>query len=146
MPLDIVIGWQPYETVFHGHKVTMELRPLKSWAMFALAPYLEGERRKPDESVKDFVKRLTPEQKEKLSKSSRKIQGLAKDIFPEHVQNIQGITVNKEPVTWEHLAEETIFMTLAVEISGQLAAISSLDEMSAKNSKAPSDSTKQDGA
>ena len=138
--MDFIIGWRRYETTFKGASVTMELRPLKSDAMFAMSPHFGGERRKPGESIPEFVARLTDEQKERLRKNSQALQRLSVSIFPEHVRNLSGFTVNGLPPTWETLANESVFMDLAVEICGQLASISSLPEASEKNSKPPSGS------
>ncbi len=134
--MDIIIDWQLYETEFAGEKISMEIRMLRSWAMFALEPYLNNPNpKKEEETAKEYAARLTDEEKTILSNNSRKIQEISEKILPDHVQNIKGITVNGEPVTWEQIAAEVVFLNLAVEICGQLASISTLKKADEKNSE-----------
>ena len=98
--MDIIIDWRKYETEFAGEQISMEIRPLKSWAMFALQPYLDNPNPKlKKETAKEYAKRLTSEEKTILSNNSQKIQELSDKIFTEHVKNIEGITVNQKPIT-----------------------------------------------
>ena len=127
--MDVLIGWQKYETTWQGEKVSMEVRPLRRKAMMLLAPYMM----------------ISEEKGVKLIVDTFELQGLAAQIFPEHVKDIQGITVNGKPVTWEDLAEEAVFCHLVGDIIGQLALISSLKESEAKNSGGPSGGQELDG-
>lgn len=142
--MDFIIGWQKYETVFKGAHIAMELRPLKTDAMFAMSPHFQGERRGKDESVSEFIGRLTEDQKNQLRNESKGLQKLSLTIFPDHVRDLSGFTINGEAPTWLQLAEESLFMELCVEICGRLAAISNLGEDEEKNLKKPSDSPPPD--
>ena len=134
--MDIIIDWQTYETEFAGEKISMKVRMLRSWAMFALEPYLNNPNpKKKEETAQEYATRLTVEEKSILSNNSMKIQELSEKIFPDHVKDIQGITVNGKPVTWEQIASEVVFLNLAVDICGQLASISTLTKEEEKNSK-----------
>jgi hypothetical protein len=144
--MDFVIGWQRYETKFRGAAVTMDLRPLKSAAMFQMAPHFGGPRRQPDETVQEFIGRLTDDEKAILRNNSRKLQEISVQVFPEHVRNLKGFTINGLAPTWEDLAAESIFMELCTDICGQLAVISTIDQGSEKNSKPPYGSHPPDGA
>ncbi len=134
--MDIIIDWQLYETEFAGEKISMEIRPLLAWAMFALMPYLDNPNpKREDETPQEYAARLTGKEKDKLTSDGQKIQELSAKIFPEHVRSIENITVNGEPVTWEQIATESPFYGFAVGVSGQLAAISTLKKADEKNSE-----------
>ena len=134
--MDLVIDWRKYETEFMGEPVSMELRPLKRWAWFELAPLLENHNpKKEDETAQEYIARLTEDERKKMSHDSEKLQELSAKIFPEHVKNIQGITVNGEVPTWEQISEEIIFLNLCVDICGQLAEVSTLTKTDEKNSE-----------
>ena len=87
--MDIIIGWQPYETEFNGETVTMELRPLKTGAMMLLAPHMTADL---SDNARLFI-------------SSLELQGLAGEILPDHVRGIKGVTVNGQDLTPEIMAE-----------------------------------------
>ena len=141
--IDLTIGWRPYETTFMGEKITMELRPLKSWAFYEIIPYLDNPNpRRKDETNEECMKRLSPAEIEGLRNSSKELHLLSAKIFPEHVRNIENLVVNGMPVTPDIIAEESIFMGLAIEISGQLGVITSITENESKNLKGPSDTRK----
>jgi len=127
--MDVLIGWQPYETIFNGSPIKMELRPLRRKAMMLLAPFME----------------LGKETGVKLIVDTFELQGIAAQIFPEHVKDIRGITVNGKSIAWEDLTEEAVFCQLVGDIIGQLAVISSLKDSEAKNSGGPSDTQKPGG-
>ncbi|MBW2638373.1 MAG: hypothetical protein JRC86_12840 [Deltaproteobacteria bacterium] len=134
-----IIDWEPYETEFNGDKITMEIRPMKAWAMIALKPFLDDSNpKKKSETTKAYLDRISPEEKRCLEKDSLEIQKLASVIFPEHVQNLSGFEVNGAPPTNDMLAEETAFMDLTCGIIMQLISISGLSEDEEKNSAGPS--------
>jgi hypothetical protein len=122
--MNIIIDWQPWSTKFSTAEVTMDLRPLKTSAMLLLMPHMNI-------NMDDAVA---------LVATSMEVQALAPQILPEHVRKIDGITVNGQPITPEHLAEESIFTQLTAEIMGQLMAISTVSRDAEKNSGRPSDS------
>ena len=133
--IDLIIGWQEYETTFMENKVSMKIRPLKRWAWYMLAPVLErGTPRKPKESAKEYLARLSPDEKRELTNVSDKMHEMAAKIFPEHVKDFEGITVNGKPVTFEIMSEEVVFGNLCVEICGKLAEISAPSKADEKNS------------
>jgi len=134
--MDIIIDWQTFSTEFADGEISMELRPLKSYAMFMLSPYLDNPNPKlKEESVEEYTARLSGEDKARLLLNSQKIQELSSKIFPDHVRNIQGVTVNGQPLTIEQIATEVVFLQLSVEICGQLASISRLTKEDEKNSR-----------
>jgi len=118
--MDILIDWVPYETEFMDDKITCELRPLKSAAFMKLAPYMRlgGE--------EDTVK---------ITVSMFEMQQLVPSLFPEHVRELKGITINGQEVTIEQLAEESALVELVFDIIGQLAMISRIARGDVKNSK-----------
>ena len=125
MTYNIAIGWQKYETEFSGHKISMEIRPLKNSAMIALTPFLG----KADD-IKDGKMN-----KVQVIVELYEVQKIAKDIFPDHLQNIEGITVNDQPLTVEILTEESMFSSLSLDIITQMNAITQLTEIDSKNSE-----------
>jgi len=121
-----LIDWVPFETEFMGDKVTCELRRLKSEAFMKLAPYMKlaGE--------EDAIK---------ITVSMFEMQQLVPSLFPEHVRNLQGITINGEIPTLDQLSEESVLVELVFDIIGELAKISRVSEGEAKNSKRQSGET-----
>lgn len=133
--MDIIIKWEKYETEFNGEVVTMNLRPLKRPAMLLLMPYItEATVREPksadDMNDSDIIG---------VVMDSYKVQGLVGDIFPEHMKDLKGITVNGEPVTPEMFQEEIILNPLVVDIMTKLMNISQLSKEDQKNLSSPSD-------
>lgn len=116
--MDILIDWQKFETNFNGEKVSMMLRPLKTWAMLKLLPNIVNQ-----ESSNTTA----------LALSGMELQSFAKEIFPEFVKDIKNLTVNGSPITFEILAEESIFHNLTMEILGELIRISRLSDGEEKN-------------
>lgn len=132
--INLIIDWQKYETKFMGETISMEIRPLKRWAVFKLAPLFDAiPAKKPKESNKKWFARLTDEQKESLTDISSKIQDISGEIFSDHVKNLNGIFVNDKPVSMEILSEEFAFTHLCVQICGQLMSITNLDKGEEKN-------------
>lgn len=142
---NVTIEWQPHETTFKGESIKMEIRPLKNWAWFEIAPLLNNKNpKKQGESKEDYIARLTDEEKLVMGKDSIKLQHFAKTIFPEHVRNLSGVTVNNQAPTNEHLSEEVVFLSFTVGIIMKLIEISSLDEEDTKNLNGPSESEVSD--
>lgn len=123
MTYNISIGWQKYDTEFNGHPVSMEIRPLKNSAMITLTPYL-GKAETIKEDGKNMVEAVV---------NMYDIQRIAKDILPDHVKNITGLTVNNEPPTPETLADESMLSSLVLDIIGKLSLISQLTREDEKN-------------
>jgi hypothetical protein len=130
--MDYVIGWQEYTTEFNGDTVVMQLRPLQTDGMIALAPYMRDYK-----GDKDQVS---------IAIDAFNLQKLGKTIFPGHVKDITGFTINGEPPTSEAIADEATFNPLAVDIVGELAIRSRMKAADEKNSVAPSGNTTKDGA
>jgi hypothetical protein len=127
--MDYLIDWQPFKTEFRGAKVKMLLRPLKTGAMLMLMPKFESA----DGDV------------DKITLNPAEVQEAALEIFPDHVKDITGITVNNgQPVTPQILANESIFYALSMEIIPKLFEISHLSQEQEKNSKRPLRSLPQD--
>jgi len=143
--MDVIIGWSSYETKFLDDPVTMELRSLRTEAFFKLLPLMQHKNAKqPKESVEKYLKRLTPEEKIEIQGASIKTQKLSVEIFPDHVKNITGITLNGKAPTFEDLAQEAIFLNLAVDICGELISRTKLTRDEEKNSEGLSASSTQD--
>ena len=139
--VDLIIGWEKYETVFMGKEISMEIRPLKRWAWFVIAPLFQDmPDKKKGETNQQFAARLTKDERGKLTAQSEKIHEKSKDIFKDHVRNIQGITVNQKPITFDIMSEEIHFMNLCIQICGKLMEISQLTEGEEKNSAGQPDS------
>ena len=134
MALDLLIGWQPFETGFRGEKVTMEIRPFRRKAMMVVVPYIT-------KGTPEIKEHMDEKEIGSLADSAFELQALAADILPEHVRNIQGITLNGQPLSFEDLAEEPTLLPLTLAIITQIASLSALDSGEAKNSGGPSGST-----
>lgn len=138
---NIVIDWKLFKptTKVRGKDISVEVRPLKSWAWLLLAPIMEKiPERNPGENSKDYLNRLTIEEKRNLESESIKLQQLAEKIFPDHVQMFEGVTINGMQPTAKELSEEMIFMGVVVEIMMHLVTISTIGEEDLKNSNGPS--------
>jgi len=118
--MDILIDWVPYEFEFMGDKATCEVRRLKSEAFMKLAPYMKlaGE--------EDAVK---------ITVSMFEMQQLVPLIFPDHVRNLQGITINGQPPTTQQLSEEPVLVDVVFDIVTELITLSRIGKDEAKNSK-----------
>ena len=140
MSFDIIIDWESYETDFKGHEVKMQLRPLKSWASILLTPiYMEMETRvKKIKAAKDEKRDISDIMTEDDIKFVYKIQEVAKKVFPDHVKDITGITMNGTPVNAQALCEETFFSYLCMDIIAELGKRTQLDSAEVKNLKGPS--------
>ena len=136
MALELIIGWQSFETEFRGEKISMEIRPFKRKAMMAALPYIT--KRMPD--IKDD---MTDQELGNLADKGFELQGLAAGFLPQHVQNITGITINGKPPTIEDLSEEPALLPLTLAIITQIASISSLNQGEVKNSGGPSGSMEE---
>jgi hypothetical protein len=140
MGINIIIGWQKFETDFQGQKVSMEVRPLKRWAWFVLQPIFQKMPSKnKDETTEAYLERLTSDDMGRLTQGSADLQDASAKIFKDHVRNIEGITVNGEPVSFDVMAEEVVFMRLSIEICNKLMEISNIKDGEEKNSGGQSD-------
>jgi len=136
MSLDLIIGWQAFKTEFREETITMDVRPFKRKAMLAVLPYLSKQMPAIKEDMAD-------NEVAALADKGFELQGLASDLFPEHVKNIQGITINGKVPTFEELADETMFLPLTLAIITKIASISSIDQADAKNSEGLPGSTEE---
>lgn len=136
MSLDLIIGWQEFTTEFRGEEITMEVRPFRRKAMLAVLPYLTKQ-------MPDIKADMTGDEISNLADKGFELQGLASDLFPEHVKNIQGITLNGTVPTFDDLADEPVFLPLTLAIITQIAGISNIDQADAKNSEGLSGFTEE---
>lgn len=118
--MDILIEWQTYQTEFNGATVTMEIRPLRRGAMHILLPHLQAMQGDAGDALQVAIRSL-------------ELQALAGVIFPDHVRNITGVTVNGRPPSPDRFADEVVLSQLTVDIIGQLGAISRLSLGDVKN-------------
>jgi hypothetical protein len=128
MSFNLIIDWQEYTTYFRNHQITMELRPLKSYASVLLVPIFvksaqttKSKKNKADDYTADDLN-LTYE-----------VQDIAIKILPEHLRNLEGICVNDAAVTTQMLCEETIFAPLVMDIISELVARSQIGDADVKN-------------
>ena len=134
MSFDFIIDWEPYTTDFRGHELTMQLRPLKRWASILLTPLYE-------ESA--VIEKKKKEKKQFTSEDLNfqyRVQEIATKVFPDHVKDITGITINKQPLTVQTLCDETAFGALCMDIIGELSQRSKLLSDEEKNFNGPSGS------
>jgi hypothetical protein len=126
MSLNYILDWIPYEFEHEGEKISMEIRPLKSWASILLTPFLieAGKQRKDNENNVLTVENLN---------LSYELQKVADKIFSDHVRDIRGITINSNPVTLQELCQESVFAPVVMNIIGQLTSITRLTKEEAKN-------------
>jgi len=134
MSLDLIIGWQSFETEFRGETIKMEVRPFKRKAMLAVLPYLS-------KKVPDVKEKMTEDEISDLADKGFELQGLASQLLPDHLRNIQGITLNNRPPSFDDLADEPVFLPLTLAIITKIASISNIDQIDAKNSEGLSGST-----
>jgi len=125
--MDILIGWQPYETTFKGQTVTMELLPLTVPLFRLILPHMKNIEDK-DEAAQNAM--------EMISKSLGVFQG--------HVRNVQCFTVNGQPVTPEMLIGEAKLIRLAQDIVNEVFLRSMVTAEEGKNSGSPSETLSLD--
>lgn len=117
--LNLLVGWRPFETEIKNNKISMELKPLSKEAMLVLAPVLTKEANEKDKAA--------------LWKETFEVQKMASSVFPNHVRNIVGLTVNDKTPSWKQFAEEVALSDLSCTIIGELCRISSLAKDEVKN-------------
>ena len=130
MALELIIDWQVFETEFRGEKISMEIRPFKRKAMMAIRPFMTEKMPKIEADMSD-------EEIGKMADKAFELQGLAADLFPDHVRNLkglEGVVIDEHPVTFQDLAEETALLALTLAIITRIASISTLDSGEVKNS------------
>jgi len=164
MSFDIIIDWKEFKTTFQNHEITMELRPLKRWASLLLTPIgkeardaaIKAKNRKaqlyneisgsnPHMSEEEINQRVIATYKKEQSYSVTeddinfvyKVQEKGEKVFPEHVRNIKGLSVNGAPITNDILCQETVFGPLCISIISELMNRSQLTEQDEKNSAGP---------
>ena len=122
--MKVDLGWRRFTPEWGDGSISMELRPLRRGAMLLILPQLdefnsrEGER----------IYRLT---------DTYKMQGLAAQVFPDHVRNLAGLDGEGGPMTVADIGEEAALHLLASEIMAQLLRVSRLTADEVKNSAAP---------
>lgn len=109
--------------------VTCKIRPLKLWAFQAVMAFWQGL-----PTNEEGQPRLN-------TAASIGLIQVAEKVFPEHVKELQNITVQVEGkqrmATIDDLCKETAFMGLSVEIIGALITISEVGAEEEKNSGKP---------
>jgi hypothetical protein len=135
--VDVLIDWQPWETMFAGEPVRMKLRPLKRYAMALLTPHMA--------KFPGSKEEMEAMDRFEMADNAYQLQELAARIFPDHVKDIENLTVGGKPVEVGMLAEESVFVNLATEVISQLSIISVVTQGDAKNSQPPSHTDTQDG-
>lgn len=144
--MDFLFDWKPFETVFmHGDKkerVSMELMPLDREGMLLILPCLS---KMDGIDIKGKKKEdIEPEVFEKLMTLQLETQKHALTIFPNHVRNIKGITINGGEPSSEMLSSQSVFSALVFMILSQLATMSSLGDGDEKNLEGPSNQQAQE--
>lgn len=124
--MDILIGWRKFTTEFYDEEISMELLPLKIEGMLKILPLLTEVGAVKDG---DFLK---------FAEHSLKIQAAVKGFLPEHVKNIDGITVNGESITPDQLIDESAFCRLVMAVVNELVMRSTITKDESKNSEEPS--------
>ena len=125
MSFNLTIGWKPYEVDFRGHKITMELRPLKRWASMLLTPiYLEAADMKANKK-----KKVTADE----ANFSYRIQELGMKIFPDHLRSLSGLQINNVDITINNLCDESIFASVVMDVMAELSSRSQLKDNEVKN-------------
>ncbi len=108
--------------------VGYEIRPLKVWAFQELLAYWEENGSPAGEASQGHGG---------IAVKNTRLMEIAKRVFPDHVRNLEGISLREngksEPATVERLCEETLFMPLAGELISSLIAISETGEEEEKN-------------
>ena len=126
--MDILIGWEPYETEFRGAKVTMNLLPLKVDTYKVVTPYMV---------------KFEKDQKKEAELNALELQEKALPVFTNHVKDISGLTINGEPITAEMLSAQIKLSHLAQDILRELTARTLIEKGQEKNFVAPSMSTEK---
>ena len=130
MSMDVVIIWQKYQTTFRGAPVSMELRPLRRDGMLAVLPFF---------SATEDHGETEAERNIKLTIAAGALQEKIKPFIGQSVRNIEGLTVNGEPMNLDHLTDEFIFIDLFTAVISELFTRSALSRADEKNSGEPSD-------
>ena len=115
--------------------VVCKIRPLKLWAFQELMAFWQ----------------TLPETKDGKPKfstdASIELVKVAKRVFPEHVKDLQNITLRvdgeQRMATIDDLCDETAFMSLTVEVIGALVSISEMGAEDEKNSEKPQDKSSE---
>jgi hypothetical protein len=119
--MDIIIGWQRYETQFRGEVITMELYPLKVEHYLMLSP---------------FMKKF--DDRDEATRNALSLQQAGLPIIKEYVRDIKGLTINGEVPTPELLATEAKLAFITLNILQELFMRSTLMKDEEKNLPLPS--------
>ena len=118
--VDVLIEWRKEIFTTMGEEVSCEIRPLNREAMMVITPLIASALGKENDTA--YMMGSTFEMQEK-----------AAEIFPNHVRNIQGLTVNNgQPVDVDILTNESVFARLCVDILSKLFEISTLTDAEIK--------------
>jgi hypothetical protein len=124
--MNLIIGWERYETKFKGETISMELLPLKVEAFALLSP---------------FMRAYSVDQQAQATANVLELQGKSGPILNDYVRNMQGITVNGITPTTEILTTEVRLSFLVLDILQQLFIRSLLLKDEEKNLGSPSVTT-----
>ena len=138
MSYNLLIDWQKYETEFRGHKISMELRPLKRGTSILLIPFfIEAEKRRAEiKAQKKKIPQKTDVEREATGEELSfmyRVQEIAEKILPDHMRNFEGLTINNNAISANDLCSESIFASLVMNIIAELAKITQLTNDEVKN-------------
>ena len=117
--INLTIDWQEKKVHFMGEDITIVIRPLTTVAFNLLLPHFQDMDDQVNEA--EALKRIGD------------MQQVAKDIFPSHLKEIQGLQINEDPVTVEQLTEEVVLSSLTVKILTEMMGITQPDKDSEGN-------------
>ena len=119
--MNYVMDWRPWETVFNGDKVTMEIRPLTVGEMILLTPHMK-------EGNSDIVVQM---------EDNLKLSIVAGSILPKAVRDLKGFTIDGQPPQLETVCDNVKFVGLVISLLLELAKISTITVEESKNSEGP---------
>ncbi len=117
--MDLLIDWTLKEILFKDETVTFEVYPLNNEGVLKILPYVSYFKNLEEEGL-DMTKIY-------------EIVKEAKHLFPEHVRNIKGVTINGKEVKIDDLAVEGQLINLALGIMTILINISIPQKTEVKN-------------
>ena len=118
--INLTIDWQRVTINFQGEEVSALIRPLMSKTFVSLMPFMHIDK---DES--------------RAAENMITMQQLGKDIFPDHMKELEGVQINGAAPTVEQLTEEFALAELAVKLLTEMINITVLDKDSEKNFSSP---------
>lgn len=164
--MNIILTWEKYEVIFKNTKITMELLPLRRRQMLLLTTvfktvgkedidifnhvanriddYVKKNGIAKEEATKNIFKE-DPELQAKNHAASLRAgeislenQVLAKNVFPDFVRKVDGVTINGKVPTAEQFAEESVLCELTIKILSELMIRTTVTFADEKNSEGPS--------